>query len=67
MPIDLGRLSKNHCAYRAFDDIENKKTVIDDSELLYFLSRARATLGLFQAEIDGKARYFYLYIIGGGE
>ena len=67
MPIDLGRLSKNHCAYRALDDIENKKTVIDDSELLYFLSRARATLGLFQAEIDGKARYFYLYIIGGGE
>ena len=66
-PISLGRLSKNHWACRALDYEENKKTVIDDTELLYFLNRAKATLGLFQAEIDGKARYFYSYIIGGGE
>ena len=46
---------------------ENKKTVIEDIELLYFLNRAKATLGLFQAEIDGKVRYFYSYIIGRGE
>lgn len=44
-----------------------KKTVIDDTELLYFLNRARATFGLFQAEINGKERYFFLYIIGRGE
>ena len=67
MPIDLGRLSKNHWAYQALNDKENKKTVIDDNELLYFLNRAKATLGLFQAEIDGKVRYFYSYIIGRGE
>jgi hypothetical protein len=64
MPIDLGRLSKNHWACRTLDDKENKKTVIDDTELLYFLNRAKATFGLFQAEIDGKVRYFYSYIIG---
>jgi hypothetical protein len=66
MPIDLGRLSKNHWAYKALDDKENQKTVIDDTELLYFLSRANATLGLCQAEIDGKVIYFYSLITGGG-
>lgn len=66
MPISLGRLSKNHWAHRALDDNENNKTVIDDTELLYFLNRARATLGLFQAEIDGNVRYFYSWIIGRG-
>jgi hypothetical protein len=59
MPISLGMISNNHWAYRALDDKGNKKTVIDDTELLYFLDRARATLGLFQAEINGKARYFF--------
>lgn len=67
MPISLGRLSKNHWAHRALDDNENNKTVIDDTELLYFLNRARATFGLFQAEIDGKVRYFYSWIIGRGD
>jgi hypothetical protein len=67
MPIDLGRLSKNHWAYRALYNIENKKTAIDDTELLYFLNRAKATLGLFQAEIDGRVRYFNSFIIGRGE
>ena len=58
MPIELGRPSKNHWACRTLDDKENKKTVIDDIELLYFLNRAKATLGLFQAEIDGKYAIF---------
>ena len=66
MPIDLGRLSKNHWAYKALNDKANNKTVIDDTELLYFLSRANATLGLFQAEIDDKVSYFHSFIIGGG-
>ena len=66
MPIDLGRLSKNHWAYKALNDKANNKTAIDDTELLYFLNRANATLGLFQGEIDGKVSYFYSFIIGGG-
>ena len=66
MPIDLGRLSKNHWAYKALNDKANNKAAIDDTELLYFLNRAKATLGLFQAEIDGKVSYFYSFIIGGG-
>ena len=66
MPIDLGRLSKNHWAYKALNDKANNKTAIDDTELLYFLNRAKATLGLFQGEIDGKVSYFYSFIIGGG-
>jgi hypothetical protein len=66
MPIDRGRLSKNHWAYKALDDKANNKTVIDDTELLYFLSRVNATLGLFQAEIDGKVSYFHSFIIRGG-
>jgi hypothetical protein len=62
MPIRLGRLSKDHWAYRALDDKENKKTIIDETELMYFLNLAKATGGVFQIQIDDKPRYFFIFI-----
>jgi hypothetical protein len=61
--VNLGKIDKNHWAYRALDNKkENKRTVIDDNELIDFLNLAKATFAPFQAEIDGKARHFYLWV-----
>jgi hypothetical protein len=67
MPISLGMISKERWAYRALDDKENKKTVIDDTELLYFLNLAKATGGVFQIQIDDKPRYFFIFISSGSK
>jgi len=60
--VKLGKIDKNHWAYRALDDKENKRTVIDDNELMDFLNLAKATFAPFQAEIDSKAQHFNLYV-----
>jgi hypothetical protein len=62
LTTNLGKIQSNHWAYRALNVKENKRTVINNSELLSFLNLAKATFASFQAEIDGKGRYFYLYI-----
>ena len=62
LPINLGKINKNHWAARAFISKENKRTAINDTELMDFLNLAKATFAPFCAEIDGKERYFYLYI-----
>jgi hypothetical protein len=58
----LGKIDKNHWASRAFIAKESKGTTIDNTELMDFLNLASATFASFQAEIDGEAQYFYLYI-----
>jgi hypothetical protein len=60
--VNLGKIDKNHWAYRALDDKESKRTMINDNELMDFLNLAKATFAPFQAEIDGKARHFYLWV-----
>jgi hypothetical protein len=60
--INLGRLDNNHWAYRALNENEDKKTVIDDNELLEFLNLAKSTFAPFQAETDGGLRHFYICI-----
>jgi hypothetical protein len=63
LSINLGKIDKNHWAYRALIVKESKgTTTIDNTELMNFLNRTRATFAPFQAEIDGEVRYFYLYI-----
>ena len=47
--INLGRLDNNHWVYRALNENEDKKTVIDDNELLEFLNLAKSTFAPFQA------------------
>jgi hypothetical protein len=56
---NLGKIDKNHWASRALIAKESEGTTIDNTELMNFLNVAKAP---FQAEIDGEARYFYLYI-----
>jgi hypothetical protein len=60
--INLGKLGKNHWAYRALNENEDKKTVIDNNELLEFLKLAKSTFAPFQAEADGRLRHFYICI-----
>ena len=62
--INLGKLDKNHWAYRALNENEDKKTAIDNNELLEFLNLAKSTLAPFQAEADGRLRHFYICISG---
>jgi hypothetical protein len=62
LPINLGKINKNHWAAIALTSEENKRTAINDTELMDFLNLAKATLAPFCAEIDGKERYFYLFI-----
>ena len=62
LPTNLGKIDKNHWAYRALIAKESKGTTIDNTELMDFLNRTRATFAPFLAEIDGEARYFYLCI-----
>jgi hypothetical protein len=62
LSINLGKIDKNHWAYRALIVKESKGTTIDNTELMNFLNLAKATFAPFQAEIDGEVRYFYLYI-----
>ena len=60
--INLGKLDENHWAYRVLNENEDKKTVIDNNELLGFLNLANSTLAPFQAEANGRLRRFYIYI-----
>ena len=63
LPTNLGKTGKSHWAYRTLNNKEeNKRTVIDDTELMDFLNLASATFAPFRAEMDGKEHYFYLYI-----
>jgi hypothetical protein len=62
LTTNLGKIDKNHWAYRALIAKESKGTTIDNTELMDFLNLTKATFAPFQAEIDGEARYFYLYI-----
>ena len=62
MPTNLGKTDKNHWASRALIAKESTGTTINNTELIDFLNLAKATFAPFQAEIDGQARYFYLYI-----
>jgi hypothetical protein len=61
MLINLGKIDKNHWAYRALND-KDKKIVISNSELMAFLNLAKATFAPFRAEMEGIERYFYLDI-----
>jgi hypothetical protein len=62
LPINLGKINKNHWAARALASKENKRTAINDTELMDFLNLAKATLAPFCVEIDGKERFFFLFI-----
>jgi hypothetical protein len=60
--INLGKIDKNHWAYRALNENEDKKTVIDNNELLEFLNLTKSTFAPFQAEADGRLRQFHICI-----
>lgn len=62
LPINLGKIDKNHWAHRALND-KDKKTVIGNTELMDFLNLAKATFAPFRAEMEGTERYFYLHIL----
>jgi hypothetical protein len=58
--VDLGPVQTNHWAYRA---ITIGITILDQNELNDFLSRTRATDGLFEVQLGGYIRYFAMTII----
>lgn len=70
--IDIGNLKaikKNHWTFRAIKEGgHNKRIVIDGSELIDFVTTAKATFRTFKVQMeDGSTRYFFAYFdLGSG-
>jgi hypothetical protein len=64
--IDSATIKEKSWLYDVIKEIESSKTTtaisIDKDGLIDFLKTAKATYGIFKAEIDGSTRYFFIYL-----